>query len=230
MEEQDGNKIQEQEPPEDRKTIEMTAGTPEEAVEIALKELDAERQDVEIVVVSKGKSGILGIGGEPARVRVTRLDEPDDQVRVASDVLQNLISKMGVSAMVNLKTAHSEDVGGPVFDIDGDDSGLLIGRRGETLRALQFLVGFLASRELGTRVNIFLDVAGYQERRYKSLTNMAERVAQRVAATGQSIPLEPMPPNERRVVHMALADNPRVNTRSSGEGDGRQITVEPSED
>ena len=218
---------QDLEPQEDRKMIEMAAGTPEDAVEIALKELGVERKDVEIEVLSKGKSGILGIGGESARVRVTLLDQSNDHARVTSDILENLISKMGVSAVVNLKAAYSEDVGGPVFDIDGDDSGLLIGRRGETLRALQFLVGLLASRELGTKVNIFLDVAGYQERRYNSLNNMAQRVAQRVVATGQSIPLEPMPPNERRVVHMALADNPNVTTRSTGAGDGRQITVGP---
>jgi len=218
---------QDLEPQEDRKMIEMAAGTPEEAVEIALKELDVERKDVEIDVLSKGKSGILGIGGEPARVRITLIGQSDDQVRATSDVLENLISKMGVSAVVNLKSAHSEEVGGPVFDIDGDDSGLLIGRRGETLRALQFLVGLLASRDLGTKVNLFVDVAGYQERRYNSLNSMAQRVAQRVVATGQSIPLEPMPPNERRVVHIALANNPNVITRSTGEGDGRQITVEP---
>lgn len=218
---------QDLEPQEDRKMIEMAAGTPEEAVEIALKELDVERKDVEIDVLSKGKSGILGIGGEPARVRITLIGQSDDQVRATSDVLENLISKMGVSAVVNLKSAHSEEVGGPVFDIDGDDSGLLIGRRGETLRALQFLVGLLASHDLGTKVNLFVDVAGYQERRYNSLNSMAQRVAQRVVATGQSIPLEPMPPNERRVVHIALANNPNVITRSTGEGDGRQITVEP---
>ena len=210
------------------RTIEMTAKTPEEAIEIALKELGAERGEAEIDVVSRGKAGILGIGGEPARVRVTVLEAPNDVVRVTSDILENLISKMGVSAVVTLKQADNEDVGGPVFDMDGDDSGLLIGRRGETLRALQFLVSFMAARKLEDRINLFLDVAGYQERRYESLNNLAQRVAQRVATTGRSIPLEPMPPNERRVVHMALADNPEVTTASSGFGDGRHVVVEPS--
>ena len=183
---------------------------------------------MEIDVVSRGKSGILGLGGEPARVRVTVLDTPTDVVRITSDILENLISTMKVSVVVNLRSAYQEDVGGPVFDIDGDDSGLLIGRRGETLRALQFLVSFIAGRQLDERVRIFLDVAGYQGRRYEALTNMAQRVAQRVAATGRSVTLEPMPPNERRVVHMALADNPGVTTISSGLGDGRQVVVEPT--
>ena len=209
--------------------IETTAKTTEEAIEIALKELDAERGDVEIDVVSKGKSGILGIGAELARVRVTLLETRTDVVRVATEILENLISKMGVSVVINLKTAHQDDVGGPVFDIDGDDSGLLIGRRGETLRALQFLVGFLASRKLQDRVNLFIDVSGYQERRNQSLTNLAQRVAQRVESSGQPITLEPMPPNERRIVHMALADHPGVATLSTGDGEGRQIVISPAE-
>ena len=214
---------------QERREVESSAKTPEEAIELALRQLGVERKDVEIDVVSKGKSGILGIGGEDARVRVSIVEEPPDVVRVTTEILQNLISKMGVSAIVTLKSVHREDVGGPVFDIDGDDSGLLIGRRGETLRALQFLVSFLASRRLESRVSIFLDVAGYQERRYQSLNNLAERVAQRVASTGRSITLEPMPPNERRAVHLALAENPRVSTHSTGENEARQITVEPAE-
>ena len=114
-----------------------------------------------------------------------------------------------------------------MFDIEGDDSGLLIGRRGETLRALQFLVTFITARQLGERVSIFLDVAGYQKRRYEALNNLAQRVAQRVATTRRSITLEPMPPNERRVVHIALADDPLVSTMSTGVGNERQVVVSP---
>ena len=207
--------------------IETTAKTPEEAIEIALKELDVERPDVEIDVVSKGKAGILGIGGEPAKVRVTVLGKPPDAVVATTDILQSLISLMDVSATITLVHAEREDVGGPVFDVDGDDSGLLIGRRGETLRALQFLVSFIASRRLGYRVNLFVDVSGYQERRYETLRSLAQRNARRVASSGREITLEPMPPNERRIVHMALADDPDVNTISDGVGDGRRVVIEP---
>jgi spoIIIJ-associated protein len=207
--------------------IETTAKTPEEAIEIALKELDVERPDVEIDVVSKGKTGILGIGGEPAKVRVTVLDKPPDAVVATTDILQSLISLMDVSASITLVDAEREDVGGPVFDVDGDDSGLLIGRRGETLRALQFLVSFIASRRLGDRVNLFVDVSGYQERRYETLRSLAERNARRVASSGREVTLEPMPPNERRIVHMALADDPDVNTVSDGVGDRRRVVIEP---
>ena len=209
------------------KTIETTAKNPEEAIEIALKELDAERGEVEIDVISRGKAGILGIGSELAKVRVTLIDQPADIVKVASEILDKLIAGMGVDVVVNLQQAHNEDLDGPVFEIEGDDSGLLIGRRGETLRALQFLVKFIASRKLESRANILVDVEGYQARRYDSLANLAHRVAQRVASSGRSITLEPMPPNERRAVHIALADHPGVTTESTGMGDGRQVIVQP---
>ncbi len=206
-------------------TIEITAKTTEEAIEIALKELDAERGEVEIDVVSRGKSGILGIGSEPARVRVTLLEQTPDVVKVASEILDNILSKLGVSAVASLVQAESEDLGGPIFEVEGEDSGLLIGRRGETLRALQFMVKFIAGRQLGERVNLMIDVEGYQQRRYDSLANLAQRVAQRVADSRRSITLEPMPPNERRIIHMTLSDHARVMTESIGMGNGRQVVV-----
>jgi spoIIIJ-associated protein len=210
--------------------IETQAKTADEAIEIALKELGVERGEVEIDVVSRGKTGILGIRSEPARVRVTVLEQAPDVVTATAEVLQRLIAMMGVDVGSRLTQVHDEDLGGPVFEIEGDDSGLLIGRRGETLRALQFLVRFIVSRQLGDRVSLMVDVEGYQERRYASLANMAQRVARRVAGTGQSISLEPMPPNERRAIHVALADHPAVTTESTGMGDSRQVVVHAREE
>ena len=211
---------------------------------------------------------MLGIGSEPAVVRVTlaeSADEPttddesdsepqpdaladfsaladdfddDDEddyedeetsevVGVGYDVLSTLLGKMGVAADVYLREPYDGDEEGPVFEIEGEDSGLLIGTRGETLRALQFIVSFLVSRRLGERTNLMVDVEGYQQRRYDSVANLARRVAQRVAQRGRSIPLEPMPPNERRQVHMALADHADVVTESDGHGDRRRVVIHP---
>ena len=214
---------------------------------------------------------MLGIGSEPAIVRVTLLEsedktaediEPDDEaqtdalaefaafaddmdddmediedheeegetsevVRVGYDVLSTLLGKMGVTADVYLRDPYTGDEEGPVFEVEGEDSGLLIGTRGETLRALQFIVSFLVSRRMGERTNLMVDVEGYQQRRYNSVANLARRVAQRVAQSGRSIPLEPMPPNERRQVHMALADHADVVTESDGYGDGRKVVIHP---
>ncbi len=255
------------------RTIETTGKTPEEAIAAALDQLGADREEVTIDVVNQGKSGLLGIGSEPAVVRVTPLepppqDEPETQnepdtdpqpdaladfipfaddfdedsddyendeddeethevVKVGYDVLSTLLNKMGVSADVYLREPYFGDEEGPVFEIEGDDSGLLIGTRGETLRALQFIVSFLVSRRMGERTNLMVDVEGYQQRRYDSLANLARRVAHRVSQRGRAIPLEPMPPNERRQVHMALANHDSVTTESDGYGDRRKVVIHP---
>ena len=150
-------------------------------------------------------------------------------MKVATEVLRDLIAKMGVSAVASLKQVESEDLGGPVFEIEGDDSGLLIGRRGETLRALQFLVMLAVGRRLESRVHFMVDVEGYQQRRYSALRNLAQNVAKRVVSSGRAITLEPMPPNERRIVHMALADDPKVTTESMGVGEDRKVVVQLGE-
>jgi spoIIIJ-associated protein len=210
------------------KSIEMKAKTVEEAIEIALKELDADRVEVEIEVISRGKSGILGIGSELASVRVTKVEGTSDVLDSANEVIRNLVSHMDVDVVVNLKEADNEETGGPAFEIEGDDSGLLIGRQGETLRSLQFLTRFIVGKQTGERANISLDVEGYDERRKQSLANLASRVAQRVVKTGRSIELEPMSARERRLVHIALAENSAVYTESSGEGRDRRVVVIPS--
>ncbi len=205
--------------------ITITAKTVDEAIELALKELDAERAKVEIDVVSRGKAGILGIGSELAKVRVALLDAPSDVVTTTTEVLDEFISLLGVDVVTSLTQADKENLGGPAFDIEGDDAGLLIGRRGETLKSLQFLVKYMVSQKLGVNANLQVDVEGYQERRNEALANMARRVAQRVMDSGNPISLEPMPANERRIVHLTLADHARVTTESAGSGMSRQVVV-----
>ena len=208
------------------KEIEISARTVEEAIELALKELDADRGDVEVDVVSRGKSGILGIGSEPAVVRVSAIESAPDSVLVASEVIETLIDLLEADVVLTLKQLHNDDLDGPIFEIEGDDAGLLIGRKGETLKTFQFLVRYIVSHKLDERVNLMIDVEGYQQRRHQSLENMARRVARRVSDTGRSITLEPMPANERRIVHLALSNHPSVTTESTGFGDSRQVTVQ----
>ena len=207
------------------KEIQTTAETTEEAIELALRQLGVERADVEIDVVSRGKPGLFGFGRDPAKVTVRVLDEPNEAVSVPSDILSALLSKMGVSAMANLRTKHSDTHDGPVFEIEGDDAGLLIGRRGETLRALQSIVRYISSKTLGYKTNLMIDVENYQQKRYSSLAKLTENVATKVIDSGRPIKLEPMPSNERRVVHMTLAEHPEVTTESMGSGDSRQVVV-----
>ena len=212
------------------KSITTTAKTIEDAIEIALKELDVDRTEVEIDVVSKGKPGILGIGSEPASVKVTKVEfeSDNDSAKIAGEVLAKLINLMDVEAMSSLTGIGDGDQSGPTFDVEGDDAGLLIGRRGETLQALQFITRVITNNKTGNRSIISVDVEGYNERRDQSLINLADRVAQRVVRTGRQIELEPMTPRERRVIHMSLAENGNVYTESSGIGDGRRIVILPS--
>ncbi len=206
-------------------SIEVTAKTVEEAIELALKELDANREEVEINVVSRGRSGILGIGGEPAKVRATRLSQPEDEIVISQQIIDRLLKDMKVSATSHLKSKAGDDGESPIFEIEGEDSGLLIGRRGETMQSMQFLVNFIARKRLQKHVSVVLDVEGYRERRYKALQLLAERMAERVVNTGRPATMDPMPPNERRVIHMALAEHPTVATESVGSGEGRRVTV-----
>ena len=209
--------------------IETSGKTVEEAIEIGLNELDVNRAEVEIEVVSKGKTGILGIRSESAKVILTIVEKPPDLVKVATDTLQKLIARMDVSVFVNLMNVHNEEIGGPSFEIDGEDAGLLIGRKGQTMRSLQFIAAMISSNKLEDHVRIDLDVAGYKSRRYDSLANLAYKVAGQVVDTGSSITLEPMPANERRIIHVTLADDERVSSVSSGRGDSRKVTINPSE-
>ena len=209
-------------------SITMTAKTVEEAVELGLRELGVDRTEAEIEVVSRGKPGLLGIGSEPAKIKVTKIDNPSEVVQVASDVVSKLIRLMDIDVISTMRHTDGEDEG-PFFDIEGEDSALLIGRRGETLRALQLLVRTIVGRKLGTNLNFTVDVEGYDDRRRQSLANLADRVASRVIKTGRSIELEPMSARERRIVHISLADQKGIQTESSGEGKDRRVVIQPSQ-
>ncbi len=227
----------------DVEPIEMTGKTVEEAIEKALDELGVENDDVEIEVLEKGRAGVFGIGAESARVRVTLKQAGADPVDVAKETIESLLRAMGVAASVGLPELGGSKVlpvptapgaGGEMeerktltFDLRGEDAGLLIGRRGETLSSLQFLVNFIVGRKSGQRVNIAIDVEGYLERRADNIRAMASRLADRAASSGRTVTMEPMPARERRLVHMALADHPKVTTESIGEGEERQITIVP---
>ncbi len=134
---------------------------------------------------------------------------------------------MGVDLDLNIVHKSDEEEMESLLELIGDDSGLLIGRKGETLRALQFLTNVLVSNQTGAKARVSIDVEGYEDRRNQSLINLANRVAQRVTKTGRDIELEPMNPRERRVVHMALAENTSVETESSGSGFDRRVVISP---
>jgi len=143
------------------------------------------------------------------------------------EVVNQLLKIAGVATTATLRTAHDSQTGGPIIDIQGEDSGLLIGRRGETLRALQFVVNLLVNRNSNSPVRVVLDVELYRQRREKALRELAMKVAEKVATSGRAITLEPMPAAERRIIHLTLANHPQVTTQSTGVGNIRKVTVMP---
>lgn len=325
--------------------------TVDEATEIALAELDAEFEDVEIKVVSTGRSGILGFGGEPAEIEISMpgesgsssdndSDDPIDDVRISeessaesrdsgdseledasprggrgrgrgrnrnrnrgrgrgrndadrdvhqieasspapapddsdaesesndgndrgrgrnrradnrsdrqersednqrsqpiirekdeeaeqlvAELLDYFLGTMGVVAETYIR--EDDEEGSMTFEIEGQDAGLLIGRRGETLQALQFLVRMVTNRQLGRKAYVVIDIEDYRERRVQMLRRLARRMAGRVGSSGRADSFEPMSPAERRIVHMALAGHPEVRTESEGEGNQRRVVIFP---
>ena len=222
--------------------IVRSARTVDEAIELALKELDADRDEAEVEILSRGKTGFLGIGSELAQVKVTRIsaDRNDAGVPttsagettaagVATDAVGHILEAAGVNVTRTLRSAHDPESGGPIIDLAGEDSGLLIGRRGQTLQALQFLVNLIVRKQFDG-VRVVLDVENYRQRREDSLREMATKIAERVAQTNRSITLEPMAPADRRIIHTTLTDHPSVATESTGEGEGRKVTIRPKRD
>jgi spoIIIJ-associated protein len=192
---------------------------------------------VEISVLSEGKSGIFGLGAEEARISVKCLpdsqDKNPDTVDAARDVLENLLTRMGFQTKINVVPAQqalsSEDETDTVtLNIEGDDLGNLIGRKGSTIEALQYLVRLITTRRTKSRIPVMIDVQSYKQRRYDDLRTLALNVALQVKTRKSSCRLEPMSPFERRIIHMTLADDPDVTTESVGEGESRKVVVLPN--
>ena len=144
----------------------------------------------------------------------------------AKEVLEKVLALMQVPASVTVIEADADTGdGSPTLNVEGEDLGALIGRRGETLAALQQVVNLVLSRQVKAGVRVHVDVEGYKARRQDALKALALRLADQVKASGRSMVMEPMPASERRIVHLALRDHPDVSTRSLGEGEDRKVVV-----
>ncbi len=212
------------------KELEISAKNVDEATRVALEQLGVTRDQVEITVIKKGKSGVLGVGAEDARIKVELLEEEEplssvDGAEAARMVLSETLRLMGITATVDV--SRSSDPNEPVtLNIEGDDLGVLIGRRGQALSSLQYLVRLIVAEKLKKWVSINVDVDWYKKRHYESLKKLALRLAEQVVRRRRAVTMEPMPPDERRIIHITLADNPDVKTESSGEGEGRRVVIQ----
>ena len=201
-----------------------SAKTVEEAIELATLELGVGRDELEIDVISHGRSGILGIGAEDAKVRVRPFTGGDGSAAVALGIVGRFLDWMDVDASATIRSSgDGEEM--PVIDIQGSDAGLLIGHRGETLRSFQFLVNLALGRGEGRSTGVALDVEQYRERRTSQLAALAKRMAQRAITGGRAVELDPMSPADRRVIHFTLASYQGVETQSEGEGADRRVVI-----
>jgi len=222
--------------------LEISGKTVEEAVEAALDELGLSESEVKIEVVQEGKRSILGWGGEDALIRVTPLKSPGKPLKTpattpaedeadpelvtmtAREITEKLLSLMGMSGSVK-PVPPQDSKSPPGLEITNDNPGMLIGRRGQALAALQYMVNFLTSRQLKSGARVIIDVAGYRQRRQEEIRSMALRVADLVKTNRHSITMEPMGAWERRIVHLTLRNEKDVSTGSVGFGERRKVVV-----
>jgi spoIIIJ-associated protein len=177
----------------------------------------------------------IEVAAEPPSPVEEQEPETDEQTagEVGQEVLTEILRLMNTRATVEVMLGHElADEGQPppiVLNVTGEDLGILIGRRGDTLRALQYLVRLMVSHKLKHWTNLIVDVENYVLRRRRTLESLANRVADEVTRSGRMQPLEPMPAYERRIIHMTLRKNPEVTTQSVGEGERRKVTIIPKE-
>ena len=206
--------------------IEITAGTVEQAIEKAEAQLGLSRSQFKVEVVREGRAGILGVGGREAVIRVSQAALPEvDAVSRVTEILDTLLGLVGVEGKVEVLSAEL-----PLeLNIKGDDLGILIGRRGQTLGALEYVTKLMVVQRLKVWLPLTIDVGGYRKHRRDSLQKLALYLADQVKSRRRAIPMEPMPADERRIIHLALADHPAVATQSIGEGENRKVVILPRE-
>ncbi len=223
--------------------IEATGKTIEEAIESGLKELGKDISEVETKVLVQPSSGILGFGKKEAKVRLTVIEKQVEEVSVevkpvesdegenrndaeevaadAKEFLNTILEKMGISAVIE-KMIKADRI---TLHIHGDDLGVLIGKHGQTLDALQYIINLKANKGKENRFFIMLDVENYRARREETLKNLAHRLASRVKRNRNKVVLEPMNGFERKIIHVALQDTEHVRTESEGQDPYRHVVI-----
>ncbi len=231
-------------------SVEATGKTVEDAIQNALEQLGASRDAVTVRVISAGTGGLFGIGGGETRVQVElkpegATDETDEdetpeeptapepaaaapelplaqeQLNDATELLREFFHHLG--SAVTIEVTDTDPLR---LNVSGEGTDAFIGKRGTTLRSIQFLFNLMLTKQLGEHDLVVVDIGGYRQRREELLTGMARRLADLVRENGKAITLEAMPPHERRIIHLTLAEDDDVSTHSTGTGDERRVVIE----
>ena len=206
----------------------FTGKNVDDAVTKALVSLGVTSDKLEYEVLEKGSNGILGIGSKPAKINarvkeevVEKVETPEDVEKIATDFLAKVFEAMKLTVKINI-TVNEDNVD---IDLVGDDMGVLIGKRGQTLDSLQYLVSLVINKKSEKYLRVKLDTENYRERRKETLENLAKNIAFKVKRTKRPVSLEPMNPYERRVIHSALQNDRYVTTKSEGDEPFRHVVV-----
>lgn len=203
--------------------VEKTGRTVEDAITEALIELGATSDEVEIEVLDKGPSGIFSLfSNKEAKVRVSKKSSLED---IAGNFLSSVFEQMNMEVNVALEVDDKNNMN---IDLSGENMGVLIGKRGQTLDSLQYLVSLVVNKESDHYVRIKLDTEDYRQRRKKTLETLAGNLANKVKKTGKKFTLEPMNPYERRIIHSTLQNNKFVTTHSEGDEPYRKVIIVPN--
>lgn len=194
-----------------------------EAIKKGLDDLKIDRSQAEINIIEQGNKGFLGlIGKKQAQIEIIIEEDP---IEIGKDFLEEIFKNTNLDVDINViqSETNQEQV---VYDVHSPDLGIVIGRRGETLDALQYLTSLVVNRDTEDYLRIIIDAEGYRERREKTLERLAKKLAQKAVEKGRKVVLEPMPPHERRIIHITLKEDSRVKSYSEGEEPFRKVMIE----
>lgn len=203
--------------------IEFSAKTVSEAITEACRNLGVTSDRLDYEVIDEGSSGFLGIGSKPAVIKAAVKNEEISVEDKAGRFLNDVFAAMNMTVIVNVKYDKAEE--NMDIDLSGDDMGVLIGKRGQTLDSLQYLVSLVVNKDTENYIRVKIDTENYRERRKETLENLAKNIAYKVKRTRRPVSLEPMNPYERRIIHSALQNDKYVTTYSEGEEPFRKVVV-----
>jgi len=205
--------------------IEVEGKTVEEAIEKACEQLGRSREQLDVEVLSDGSNKIFGIiGGAKVRIKATAKESPVVQnAQKAQEVLENILQRCGFETSVEAR----EDDDCVTLNIKGDGSGILIGRKGQTLDALQYVVNKIVHRSPEVTKQVIVDTEGYREKRKETLIDLAKRLSERAKTREGPVSTSPLNPFERRIIHLAIQDDDDLTTQSTGEGIYRSVVISP---
>ena len=200
--------------------IEVSAKTVNDAITEACQKLTVTSDKLEYEVIEEGSSGFLGIGSKPAIIKARVKSSVEDTAR---DFLNEVFRAMDLTVVVDVK--YNEAESSMEVDLSGDEMGVLIGKRGQTLDSLQYLVSLVVNKNVENYIRVKVDTENYRQRRKETLENLAKNISYKVKRTKRPVSLEPMNPYERRIIHSALQNDKYVTTHSEGDEPFRHVVV-----